>query len=53
MKFVKFLKLLNNKINKYDKYLHSNPFKTPRYHFTVVWIDDWGRNNDFPLNDIK
>ena len=39
MKFVKFLKILNKKINKYDKLVQTNPFALPR-NITVVWVED-------------
>ena len=50
MKFVKFLKLLNKKITKYDKLAHTNPFNFPLKSYTIVWVE----NNDksFPLRDI-
>ena len=40
MKFVKFLKLLNKKIKKYEKLAQTNPFTLPR-HITVVWVEDF------------
>jgi hypothetical protein len=40
MKIFAFIKLLNKKINKYDK-LTSNPFGTPQ-PITLVWVE----NND-------
>ena len=50
MKFVKFLKLLNKKIDKYDRLTHTNPFNIPRHNYTIVWIDDIPK--DFPLKDM-
>ena len=44
MKFVKFLKLLNTKIKKYDKLAQTNPFTLPR-HITVVWVEDFPHIN--------
>ena len=39
MKFVKFLNLLNKKIEKYNKTV-SNPFDMAR-NITIVWVDDY------------
>ncbi len=39
MKFVKFLKLINKKIEKYDKLAQTNPFMIPR-NITVVWVEN-------------
>lgn len=39
MKTLGFLKLLNKKINKYDKFA-GNPFKPANISITLVWIDD-------------
>lgn len=39
MKFVKFLKLLNKKVDKYNNTV-SNPFDMAR-NITIVWIDDY------------
>lgn len=47
MKFVKFLKILNKKIEKYDRLTHTNPFKTPLRHYTIVWVEE--KLNDYPL----
>ena len=44
MKFVKFLKLINKKVNKYDKIAHTNPFEFPLKHYTIVWIEDSEKN---------
>jgi len=39
MKFVKFLKLINKKVEKYDKLTQTNPFAIPR-HMTIVWVEE-------------
>lgn len=39
MKFVKFLNLLNKKIEKYNNTV-SNPFDMAR-NITIVWVDDY------------
>lgn len=44
MKFVKFLKLINKKINKYDKMTHTNPFEHPLHNYTVVWVEEKAPN---------
>jgi len=49
MKFVKFLKLINSKVNKYDRLFHTNPFVGHKYNITVVWTEDKGFGNEFPL----
>ena len=38
MKFVKFLNLLNRKIDKYNSNV-SNPFDMAR-NITIVWVED-------------
>lgn len=54
MKFIKLLKSLNRKIDRYDTLSHTNPFTIPRYHYTIVWVEDKVKdNNFFPLNDIE
>jgi len=53
MKFIKFLKLLNKKINKYDNFTHTNPFTIPRYQYTVVWVENNINTGLFPLDDTK
>ena len=40
MKFVKFLKLINKKIEKYDKLAQTNPITIPR-NITVVCVEDY------------
>ena len=50
MKFVKFLKLLNKKVEKYDRLAHTNPFTMPMKNYTIVWIED--SDKSFPLRDI-
>jgi hypothetical protein len=40
MKFIKFLKLLNKKIEKYNKHYTTNPFEHPLKHYTIVWVED-------------
>lgn len=49
MKFVKFLKLLNKKVDKYDKLTHTNPFSYPLRNYTIVWVEDTDKS--FPLRD--
>lgn len=39
MKVTSFFKLLNRKINKYDK-LASNPFESTPINITLVWVDE-------------
>lgn len=39
MKLSKFFKILNKKIEKYDKKT-SNPFKRANVPITLVWIED-------------
>ena len=39
MKVKSFFKLLNRKINKYDK-ATSNPFEAPPLPIVIVWIDE-------------
>ena len=43
MKFVKFLKLINKKIDKYDRLAHTNPFELARRNYTIVWIEDFDK----------
>ena len=45
MKFVSFLKLVNRKVNKYDKFA-SNPFKANYIPIpiTIVWVEDTNKN---------
>ena len=38
MKMYQFFKILNRKINKYDK-LTSNPFTIPQ-SITLIWVED-------------
>ncbi len=40
MKFVKFLKLINKKIDKYNRIVQTNPFTIPRRQYTIVWVED-------------
>lgn len=46
MKFVKFLKLLNSKITKYDNIAHTNPFELPRKQYTIIWVENKERNDN-------
>jgi len=39
MKFVKFLQLINKKVEKYDRLAHTNPFNFPRQNYTIVWVE--------------
>ena len=39
MKVTSFFKLLNRKINKYDKAI-SNPFETPPLPIVIVWVEE-------------
>ena len=39
MKLSKFFKILNKKIEKYDK-IATNPFKQTNVPITLVWIED-------------
>lgn len=39
MKFVNFFKILNKKIEKYDK-ATSNPFKRTNIPITLIWVED-------------
>ncbi len=39
MKVKSFFKLLNRKINKYNK-ATSNPFEAPPLPIVIVWIDE-------------
>ena len=39
MKINKFFKVLNYKINQYDKKYKTNPFSIPR-EITLVWVED-------------
>ncbi len=45
MKFVNFFKILNKKIEKYDK-ATSNPFKRANMPITLIWIEDVKLNNN-------
>ena len=45
-KISSFFKILNNKINKYDK-LATNPFTKPQ-RIVIVWIED--ENKPLPQN---
>ena len=47
MKFVRFLKLISKKIEKYDRLVHTNPFENPLRHYTIVWVED--KLDDYPL----
>ena len=47
MKIKGFLKLLNRKINKYDK-AASNPFEATPLTITLVWVE-----NETPEKEIK
>jgi len=38
MKLVKFLKLINNKIDKYEKMTQTNPFVVKR-PITLIWVE--------------
>lgn len=40
MKFVKLLKIMNNKTTKYQKSPQTNPFKNPLKSYTIVWVED-------------
>ena len=44
MKFAKFFKILNKKIEKYDK-MTSNPFVRPNSPITLVWVEDEKKKN--------
>ena len=48
MKFVKFLKLINKKIDKYDRLAHTNPFTLGLHNYTIVWVED---KEPFPLKE--
>lgn len=39
MKLASFFKLVNRKINKYDK-AASNPFKSTPLTITLVWVEE-------------
>ena len=43
MKVYQFFKILNRKINKYDK-LTSNPFTIPQ-PITLIWVEDNEKEN--------
>lgn len=43
MKMYQFFKILNRKINKYDK-LTSNPFTIPQ-PITLIWVEDNEKEN--------
>lgn len=49
MKVVSFLKLLNRKINKYDK-AATNPFGNVPLSITLVWVED-EKNKKNPFNN--
>ena len=40
MKFAKFFRILNKKIEKYDK-MASNPFYHTKVPITLVWVEDY------------
>ena len=50
MKIKSFFKLVNRKINKYDK-AASNPFEAIPFTITLVWVDEEekqpGGNNQY------
>ena len=46
MKAYQFFKILNKKINKYDK-LTSNPFTIPQ-PITLIWFEDNEKENNPP-----
>lgn len=46
MKFVRFLKLINKKVEKYNKMVHTNPFDAPLRNYTIVWVEQ-----KFPLKE--
>ncbi len=48
MKIKSFFKLLNKKINKYDK-MTSNPFEAMPLTITLVWVEENEKN--YPNND--
>ncbi len=39
MKMFRFFKILNHKINKYDKFA-SNPFRQVNMPVTIIWMED-------------
>ena len=45
MKIKSFFKLLNRKINKYNKAV-SNPFETVHIPITLVWVEEDKQEND-------
>lgn len=45
MKFKSFFKLLNRKINKYDK-ATSNPFESPYLPIVLVWVEEDNKKID-------
>ena len=45
MKAVNFFKLLNQKINKYDK-LASNPFESKPIKITLIWVEEEAPKKD-------
>lgn len=50
MQMTSFLKLLNRKINQYDK-LASNPFLNNPVSVTIVWVEDEsGENQEYDLD---
>lgn len=51
MKFVKFLNLLNKKIDKYNSVV-SNPFDMAR-NITIVWVEDVQPINLKKKNDLS
>ena len=47
MKLIPFLKLLNQKIKKYDSYA-TNPFgNRPLSSITLIWLEDTSEEKDF------
>ncbi len=51
MKVKSFFKLLNRKINKYNK-ATSNPFEAPPLPIVIVWVEEnEGKNS--PLKDLR
>ena len=49
MKLAKFFKILNKKIEKYDK-MTSNPFMRSKVPITLVWIEDTKYENKHGKN---
>lgn len=48
MKVKSFFKLLNRKINQYDK-AASNPFETPHLPIVLVWVEE-PKEEEFQTN---